>query len=158
MTLVTCTHFSRERQNGPLICWNSPTLAFSVVGAFIEEPFNVTVAEGESIKFNCSMGVISEDIATWVINGLEYYWSDFLIIEVYTFDLQDNSLAIHNSPRSLDGNSYQCILDNQRSRIGYLSVLYMSPTPSSRANSSSDYYSSTGRLILCSTSKEKKAL
>ena len=86
------------------------------------------------------MAVISEDIATWVINGLEYYWSDFSRIEVYTFDLRDNSLTIHNSPRSLDGNSYQCIVDNCRSQKGYLSVLYIksptSPTTSNSSNSS----------------------
>ena len=97
------------------------------------EPVNITVAEGESTKLNCTMAAISEDIAIWVINGLEYYWSDFANIELYSFDLRDNSLTIHNSPRALDGTSFQCVLDNHESRIGYLTVLRL---PSTTSNSS----------------------
>ena len=108
------------------------------------EPGNVTVTEGESTKLNCTMAVISEDIATWVINGLEYYWSDFAIIEVFSFDLRDNSLTIHNSPRTLDGASFQCILDNHESKVGYLTVLHLSPTaPTSNSSNST----STGEWI-----------
>lgn len=125
------------RTNSSFLCY---------IGVFVSEPSNITVVEGESIKLNCSVGVISEDIATWVINGLEYYWSDFSTTEVYTFDLRDNSLTIHNLSRFLDGNSYQCILDNCRSQIGYLSVLYnKSHTSSTTTNSS--YSSLTGKWI-----------
>ena len=121
-------------------------LKFSYIGVFVSEPSNITVVEGESIKLNCSMAVISEDIATWVINGLEYYWSDFSKIEVYTFDLLDNSLTIHNSTRFLNGNSYQCIVDNCRSQIGYLSVLYnKSLTLPTTTNSSNSFL--TGKWI-----------
>ena len=118
----------------------------SILGAFTSEPSNITVVEGESVTFNCSMAVMSEDIATWVIDGLEYYWSDFRSIQIYMFNLRDNSLTIHNSPTSLDGSSFQCILDNHRSRIGYLHVLHISPTSITTSNSSNRYNSIGKRL------------
>ena len=84
------------------------------------------------------MDMISEDIATWVIDGLEYYWSDFGSTKRYSFNLRDNSLTIHYSSPSLDGSSFQCILDNRRSRIGYLRVLHniVSPTSLPMSNTS----------------------
>ena len=94
------------------------------------------------------MATMSEDIATWVIDGLEYYWSDFGSIQIYTFNLRDNSLTIHHSPISLDGTSFQCILDNRRSRIGYLRVLRVSPTSLTTLNSSNPSTSIGKRLYI----------
>ena len=93
---------------------------------FILEPVNVTVLEGESIRMNCT-NTMSDSIAIWMIDGLQYYWSDFRSIDQYTFNRADNSLTINNSPRTLDGSSYQCVLSQEESNIGYLTVLYKSP-------------------------------
>ena len=71
---------------------------------------------------------MSDSIAIWVIDGLQYYWSDFRSIDHYTFNRADNSLTINNSPRTLDGSSYQCVLSQEESNIGYLTVLYKSPS------------------------------
>ena len=94
---------------------------------FTSEPVNVTVLEGESIRVNCS-NTMSDSIAIWIIDGLQYYWSDFRSIDQYTFNRADNSLIINNSPRTLDGSSYQCVLSQEESNIGYLTVLYKSPS------------------------------
>ena len=98
------------------------------------------------------MAVISEDIATWVIDGLEYYWSDFGSIQTYTFNLHDNSLTVQHSPTSLDGTSFQCILHNRRSQIGYIRVLRLSPTSLTTSNSSNPSTSIGKRLYAPLTS------
>lgn len=103
---------------------------------FVMEPKNVTVTEGDTIKLFCSMAVLSNDIATWVINGLEYYWTDLSTIEGYRFNLRDNSLTIHNSSHWLDGSSFRCILNDCESRVGYLTVNLPS-TQSSMTDSTS---------------------
>ena len=103
---------------------------------FVLEPINVTVIEGESTKMNCSTGVINEDIAIWEIGGLEFYWTEFADIEVFSFDLRDNSLTINNSPHSLDGTSFRCILGNYESQLGYLTVLHLSTTASTTNSTS----------------------
>lgn len=112
----------------------------------------MTVIEGKSVRLNCSMAIISDDIATWVISGVEYYWSDFSSIHFYTFDLRDNSLTVNNSPRLLDGTSFQCVLGDHESQIGYLKVLYLSPSTSSIVsnpqNSNSKSHYSTRKLKL----------
>ena len=111
--------------------WLCIKLAYVGAGShFVMQPSNITVTEGDSKKLNCTMAALSEDIAIWVINGLEFYWTEFANMEVFSFDLRDNSLTIHNTPRSLDGTSFRCILDNHKSNIGYLTVLSLSPTPS----------------------------
>ena len=120
----------------------------SIVGAFTSEPSNITVVEGESITFNCSMSAMNDDIATWIIDGLEYFWSDFGTKQIYSFNLSDNSLTINYSPTSLDGSSFQCILDNHRSQIGYLRVLHLSPTSLTTSNSSNPSTSIGKRLCI----------
>ena len=74
------------------------------------------------IKFNCS-SMNNILIAIWIINGTEYSLSDLLSIPTYTFDLQDNSLTINSAQKALDGTSFQCVIAQQASEIGYLTVL-----------------------------------
>ena len=90
---------------------------------FISEPANVTVFEGESLTLNCT-STMTSSIPLWIINGVQYYWSDFKRIDQYTFIVANNSLTIHNVPRTLDGASYQCVFNQQASQVGYLTVLY----------------------------------
>ena len=92
---------------------------------FISQPSNVTVFEGESIRINCTSTM--NGIAIWIIDGLQYYWSEFKTIDLYTFNRADNSLLIHDSPRTLDGSSYKCVLNQEESSTGYLTVLYEVP-------------------------------
>ena len=89
---------------------------------FISQPSNVTVFEGESVRINCTSTV--SGIAIWIIDGLQYYWSEFKSIDQYTFNRADNSLIIHDSPRTLDGSSYKCVLNQEESNTGYLTVIY----------------------------------
>ena len=105
----------------------SSIIDLAAASIFITEPVNVTVLEGESIRINCT-STMSDSIAIWIIDGLRYYWSDFRSIDQYTFNIVDNSLTINNSPRTLDGSSYQCVLSQEKSNIGYLTVLYRSPS------------------------------
>lgn len=90
---------------------------------FISEPVNVTVNEGESITINCS-STMNEFFAIWIIDGRQYLWSEFENLEMYTFNQLDNALTINHSPRSLDGTSFQCVINRQESRRGYLTILY----------------------------------
>ena len=90
---------------------------------FISEPVNVTVVEGDSVTINCS-STMNEFFAIWIIGGLQHLWSEFENSETYAFNQLDNSLTINNAPRSLDGLSFQCIINQQESQIGYLTVLY----------------------------------
>ena len=99
--------------------------------------------EGATVKFNCS-STDNTLTAFWIINGIEYSWRDFALTSAYTFDLQDNSLSINNINMSLDGTSYQCVIDGQRSEIGYLTVtindtLTNSPSPSTHFTTSGKY-------------------
>ena len=87
----------------------------------------MTVLEGESIIINCT-SAMSGGIAIWIIDGVQYYWSDFKSINEYTFNRVDNSLTIINSSRTLDGTSYQCVLHQEESKVGYLTVLYTFPS------------------------------
>ena len=86
---------------------------------FISEPVNVTVVEGDSVTINCS-STMDEFFAVWIIGGWQYLWSEFENSETYTSNQLDNSLTINNSPRSLDGLSFQCIINRQESQIGYV--------------------------------------
>ena len=93
----------------------------------MSEPTNVTILEGESTRINCTT-TMPDSIATWILNGRLYYWSDFMNddhLDVYTLDLVDNSLTINNAPRTLDNTSFQCVVNNHLSMTGYLTVLYM---------------------------------
>lgn len=83
---------------------------------------NQTVQAGETTIFNCS-SVRDELIAYWIINGTQYYWTDFKTIRLFTFSLNNNSLIVNESPSSLDGTSFQCIINGIESVIGYLTVL-----------------------------------
>ena len=105
----------------------SSIIDLAAASIFISEPVNVTVLEGESIRINCT-STMSDSIAIWIIDGLRYYWSDFSSIGQYSINIVDNSLTINNSPRTLDGSSYQCVLSQEESNIGYLTVLYKSPS------------------------------
>lgn len=67
---------------------------------------------------------MNEFFAIWIIGGLQHLWSEFENSETYAFNQLDNSLTINNAPRSLDGLSFQCIINRQESQIGYLTVLY----------------------------------
>lgn len=78
--------------------------------------------EGETVKLNCS-NTNNILFAFWIINGTEYSLSDLLSTPTYTFDLQDNSLTINNAQKALDGISFQCVIAQQASEIGYLTVL-----------------------------------
>ena len=108
LTLYFCPAFSSGNHAG---------------SSFISEPVNVTVFEGDSVTFNCS-STMNEFFAVWIIDGWQYLWSEFENSETYTFNQLDNSLTINNSPRSLNGLSFQCVIDRQESQIGYLTVLY----------------------------------
>ena len=99
-----------------------------VAGIFTSEPVNVTVLEGESIRFNCTR-TMSDSIAIWIIDDLQYYWADFRNIHQYTFSRADNSLTVNNAPRTLDGTSYQCVLNQEESNTGYLKVVYELSSP-----------------------------
>ena len=103
---------------------------------FLFEPTNITILEGESIRMNCTTTMhMPDDIVIWILNGRQYYWSDFSDLDVYTLDLVDYSLTINNAPRTLDKTSFQCVVnDHQLSAIGYLTVLY---TVSSSSSSTS---------------------
>ena len=79
--------------------------------------------EYETIKFNCSTTDDGLLIAFWIINGSEYSFSDLISTPTYSFDLQDNSLTINNVHKGLDGTSFQCVIAQQASKIGYLTVL-----------------------------------
>ena len=81
------------------------------------------MVEGESITMNCS-SMVNDFFAIWIINGRQHLWSEFEKFDAYTFDPLNNSLTINSSPRSLDGASFQCVINRQESRIGYLTVLY----------------------------------
>lgn len=89
---------------------------------FRSEPMNVTVMIGETVRFNCS-GVQEHLVAVWIIDGSPHDWTDFITITTYTFDMFDNSLTVNSPPKSLNGTSFQCVLDGHRSRIGYLMVI-----------------------------------
>lgn len=91
---------------------------------FSSEPFNTTVFEGETIKFNCtSVNPTVQNFATWVIGGFQYYFADLLNSPLFIFSAYDNSLTVRNASRSLDGYSFQCILNRRSSNIGYLNVV-----------------------------------
>ena len=95
--------------------------------AFLYQPYNISIYEGEDTKYNCTPAHEENGgIAIWVINGQRYYWTDFLSIPTYSFDLRDNSLTIHNVSQDLDGVSYQCIINRRASRVAYLTVQYYS--------------------------------
>ena len=83
----------------------------------------MTLYEGENTVLNCTPAQRIGLIATWIIDGERYYHTDFMSISTYTFDVQDNSLTVHNASRNLDGTSYQCVIDRRASRIAYLTVL-----------------------------------
>ena len=90
------------------------------------------------VKFNCST-TNNDFIAFWIINGSEHGWSDFRLTPTYMFDLQDNSLTINSVQKGLDGTSFQCVVAQQASEIGYLTVLEQftsSSSPSSFATTS----------------------
>ena len=75
---------------------------------------------------NCTT-TMNTDVVIWIINDLQYYWSDFNDLHEYTYDSLDNSLTINHSPRTLDGASFQCVVNHQTpSATGYLTVI--SPT------------------------------
>ena len=94
---------------------------------FLYQPYNISIYEGEGTKFNCTLAqAMSGLIATWIINGQRHYWTDFMLIPTYSFDLRDNSLTVHNASRNLDGSSYQCVINRLASRIAYLTILYYS--------------------------------
>ena len=90
---------------------------------FISEPANVTVLEGESTRINCTT-TMKDDVVIWIIDDLQYFWSDFHNLDLYTLDPFDNSLTINHAPRTLDGTSFQCVVNHQLSATGYLTVLY----------------------------------
>lgn len=95
-------------------------------GLFVSEPFNSTINEGETIHFNCTLAAEQSNqlIAVWIIDGLQYYLGDFKRTSTYSYNLADNSLTIHNISRTLDGSSFQCIINRQASKTGYLIVQY----------------------------------
>ena len=89
---------------------------------FLSEPTNITILEGESTQMNCS--TLPDDISViWILNGRQYYWSDFNNLDVYTLNALDNSLTINNAPQTLDKTSFQCVVNNHPSAVGYLTVL-----------------------------------
>lgn len=89
---------------------------------FVQQPRNITAMEGETVRFNCNT-TNNVFIAFWIINGSEHGWSDFRLTPTYTFDLQDNSLTINSVQKGLNGTSFQCVVAQQASEIGYLTVL-----------------------------------
>ena len=96
---------------------------------FAHEPCNLTISEFESVIFNCSLvHRSSQDQATWIIRGLQYYFHDFQYTPEYSYNPLSGSLTIHNASRSQDGSTFQCIINRKSSRVGYLTVEYQSET------------------------------
>ena len=94
----------------------------------------MTISEFERVIFNCSLvHRSSQDQATWIIRGLQYFFHDFLHTPEYSYNPINGSLTINNASRSLDGASFQCIINRKSSRIGYLTIEYqaMTSTPDS---------------------------
>ena len=83
----------------------------------------MTIIEGELVEFNCTPTEITGQLATWVINGERHYWTDFMAKPEFKFNLNNNSLMIRNASRSLDGSTFQCIINRRASSIAYLTVL-----------------------------------
>ena len=86
------------------------------------QPRNITAMEGETVKFNCS-SANNALTAFWIIDGIEHDLRDLRRTSTYTFDLLDNSLTINNATKGLDGTAYQCVIDQQASEIGFLTVI-----------------------------------
>lgn len=89
------------------------------------QPLNITVEEGLGVLFNCiPIGNWTGQPATWVVNGLRHYWTDFMSIPGFVFDIHNNSLILANVSRRLDGFTFQCIINRQASQVAFLTVLY----------------------------------
>ena len=89
---------------------------------FLYQPCNTTIIEGGSVEFNCTTIESTEQLATWVINGERHYWTDFRAKPEFIFNLSSNSLIIRNASRSLDGSTFQCIINRRTSSVAYLTV------------------------------------
>ena len=82
----------------------------------------MTVMIGETVQFNCT-GIQEHLVAVWIIDEHPHDWTDFIPASTCTFNLLDNSLTVNNSPKSLDGTSFQCVLNGHTSTIGYLTLV-----------------------------------
>ena len=118
---------------------------YSVVRIYIDsgdwflQPFNKTVDEGLGVIFNCvrtSNSTGQPEMATWVVNGFRYYWTDFRSLHGFIFISHNNSLVLYNISRRLDGYTFQCIIDRQASQIAYLTVWYPLSTTTAVLNQS----------------------
>ena len=99
------------------------------------------------LTYNCtSINPSGQNIATWVIDGFQYYYADLLDSPCFTYNQFDNSLTIRNASKGLDGYSFQCKLNRRSSNIGYLSVVVIVSTNTVSELATTIY---TGRLMHC---------
>lgn len=87
---------------------------------FISEPRNMTILEGESVRFECDFEG-SDLTPTWSINHFIYYHTN--LPQIYSFNSQDFSIFIENVTLDLSGTYFQCIVGQRKSAKGMLIVL-----------------------------------
>ena len=83
----------------------------------------MTVEIGGTVIFECVYGE-SQATATWRINRLQYAYSTVLPTNHRVeSNVSGSFLTVHNIDSSMDGNTYQCIVDTFYSTIGQLFVI-----------------------------------
>ena len=83
------------------------------------EPLNVTVAEGEDARFQCSY--TGGDMIVWIIN--DFYYSE-LPVKHRLDENRHNVLIISDVHLSMNGNSYRCYAERMISlNTGHLYVI-----------------------------------
>ena len=106
---------------------------------FSHQPTTETVFAGDIVTFYCNASSVTMAVvAVWVINGTTYSHTD----QEYTFN-HDNSLSV-TAEMDLNGTSFQCILNQIRSNIGYL---YLNSTTQLVSNTSKCYVFCTPNTI-----------
>lgn len=96
-------------------------IGFAAAVQFTAEPHDVTVHEGETVKFCCMYN--SGEFSSWYINGTLHHRARLTGHYEYNFDW----LIVRNVTLSLNNTSFQCVLPSSglQSAIG---VLYVVPS------------------------------
>ena len=107
----------------PLTCFqNTYNCFFNIIDtvSFISEPRNMTVVEGEAVRFECDFDG-SDLTPSWIINNSVYYHTD--LPHPYLFNNQDFSLTIEMVSLLLSGTTFRCIVGRTESVEGLLVVI-----------------------------------
>ena len=77
---------------------------------------------GNAATFECIYDESVEVTAIWEINHLRYTYSSLLPVG-HQFDETGSLITVHDVQLSMDGNSYQCIVNSCYSTVGHLTVV-----------------------------------